>query len=172
MTTPPLTLRQITADTLPALQELYHASSEYFLRHSGQLARHEQAAIVYNQVLEGGDRVLLGIWWEQETLVGCFDLRFGHPSPNIVWFGALILRDQPPTEHVELETWSVRILEEWLRIGTNTDEIRLALMVSDYQRVSFWSQMGYTSTNQSHRREIDGKRQRFVIYKKQIPSDM
>lgn len=169
MTPPPISLRQITADTLPELQELYDASSEYFLRHSGQPARPEQAAINYSHVLDVGDRVLLGIWWEHDNLVGCFDLRFGHPSPDVVWFGALILRDQLPAERTELDTWSVRILEEWLRIGTDIDEVRLALIVSDHQRVRFWSQMGYTATRQSHRREIDGKRQRFVVYSKQIP---
>ena len=160
MTPPPITLRQITATTLPALQDLYEASDEYFLQHSGAPARPEQAAFAYENVLESGNRALLGIWWERETLVGCFDLRFDHPAPNIVWFGALILRDQLPTERLELETWAVRILEEWLRVGTATTEIRLALPVSDYEQVRFWTQMGYTATRQSYRYEIGGKRQR------------
>ncbi len=169
MTPPPITLRQISAETLPALQELYEASSDYFRQHSGASARPEQAAFDYGNVLESGDRVLLGIWWERESLVGCFHLRFDHPAPNIVWFGALILRDELPTDRLELETWAVRILEEWLRIGTETTEIRQALLVSDHQEVRFWTQMGYTATRQSHRHEIDGKRQRFVVYSKQLP---
>ena len=165
---PPITLRQITAETLPALQELYDASNDYFLQHSGAVARPEQAAFAYGNVLESGDRALLGIWWERESLVGCFDLRFGHPAPNIVWFGALILRDELPLDNPELETWAVRILEEWLRIGTETTEIRQALLVSDHDQVRFWTQMGYTATRQSHRCEIGGKRQRFVVYSKQV----
>jgi len=170
LTPPPINLRQITAATLPELQELYNASSKYFLRHSGQPARPEQAAVDYSHLLEAGDRVLLGIWWERDNLVGCFDLRFGFPCPEVVWFGALILCDQLPTARTDLETWSVRILEEWLRIGTDIDEIRLAIMVSDQQRVRFWTQLGYTATPRSHRHEIDGKRQRFVIYSKRILS--
>jgi len=169
VTPPPITLRQITAETLPALQDLYEASDEYFLRHSGTPARPEQAAFAYENVLESGDRVLLGIWWERDALVGCFDLRFGHPEPGVVWFGALILRDELPTDRLELETWAVRILEEWLSVGTDTTEIRLALLVSDHDQVRFWTQMGYTATRQSYRHEIDGKRQRFVVYGKRIP---
>ncbi len=169
MTPPPITLRQITAVTLPTLQQLYEASSDYFLRHSGAIARPEQAAINYKNVLTSGDRILLGIWWERDNLVGCFDLRFGHPSPDVVWFGALILSDHLPGERTELESWSVRILEEWLRLGTDIDEIRLALLISDHHQVWFWTQMGYTPTHQSYRHEIDGKRQRFVVYSKQIP---
>jgi hypothetical protein len=165
---PPITLRQITAETLPALQALYEASDEYFLRHSGAPARPEQAAFAYGNVLESGDRALLGIWWEREALAGCFDLRFDHPAPHIVWFGALILRDQLPAERLELETWAVRILEEWLRTGAGAHEIRLALPVSDHVQVRFWTQMGYTATRQSHRYEIGGKRQRFVVYSKRI----
>jgi len=103
------------------------------------------------------------------SLVGCFDLRFGHPEPGVVWFGALILRDELPTDRLELETWAVRILEEWLSVGTDTTEIRLALLVSDHDQVRFWTQMGYTATRQSYRHEIDGKRQRFVVYGKRIP---
>lgn len=168
MPPPPITLRQISADTLPSLQELYEASDGYFLRHAGTPARPEQAAFAYENVLESGDRALLGIWWERETLVGCFDLRFDHPAPNIVWFGALILRDELPTERLTLETWAERILEEWLRLSTETIEIRLALPVSDLEQVRFWTQMGYSATRQSTRHEIGGKRQRFVVYSKQI----
>ena len=153
---------------LAELQELYNTSIEYFLRHSGQPARPEQAAIDYSHVLDSGDRVLLGIWWERDFLIGCFDLRFGHPMPTVVWFGALILCDQYASYHTELDTWAVRILEEWLRTSTDFNEVRLALMVSDHLRVRFWSLMGYTATRQSHRYEIDGKHQRFVVYSKQV----
>ena len=98
MTPPPITLRQITAETLPTLQQLYEASNNYFQRLSGAGARPEQAAIDYENVLSSGDRILLGIWWERQDLVGCFDMRFGHPSPDVIWFGALILSDRLPGE--------------------------------------------------------------------------
>ncbi|MCO6451374.1 MAG: hypothetical protein J5I90_11360 [Caldilineales bacterium] len=165
---PLLTLRQVNADTLPALQELYDSSPSYFIKHSGATARPEQAAIDYQFVLERGDRVLLGLWWERESLVGCFDLRFDHPSPGVVWFGALILSDEIKEERADIERWAVRILEEYLRIGTDSREIRLALLLSDRERVRFWTAMGFTSTPEGLRQPIAGKQQRFVIYSKPI----
>ena len=116
MPAPPITLKQIDADALPYLQALYEASLGYFRHHGGAPARPEQAAIDYQNVLESGDRVLLGIWWEamgtsHKVLVGCFDLRFDHPHPGVIWFGALILADTLPTGRIELHTWSVRILD-------------------------------------------------------------
>ncbi len=165
---PPLTLLQVTADTLPALQELYEASGGYFRSHSGAAARPEEAAITYSDVLEAGDRVLLGIWWQRETLIGCLDLRFDHPSPGIVWFGALILRDELPAGREEMESWAVRILEEYLRIGSVAQEIRLSLLVSDRTAVRFWSELGYAPGVGAIRHFIGGKSQRFITYRKPI----
>ena len=119
-------------------------------------------------MLEHGDRVLLGLWWEREKLVGCFDLRFDHPAPGVIWFGALILRDETESGRDEIEGWAVRILEEYLRIGTEAHEIRLALLLHDRDRVRFWTQLGFTATAESLRQPIAGKQQRFVIYSKAI----
>ena len=167
---------QVTADTLAALQALYEASDGYFQSHSGAAARLEEAAFTYNDALEAGDRVLLGIWWQRETLIGCFDLRFDHPAPGIVWFGALILRDELPAGREEavstpMESWAVRILEEYLRIGTATQEIRLSLLVSDRLAVRFWTELGYAPGAGAIRHLIGGKSQRFITYRKPIASD-
>lgn len=165
---PPLTLRQITADTLPMLQEMYEASTGYFISHSGAPVRPEQAALDYQFALEHGDRVLLGIWWQREMLIGCFDLRFDHPTPGIIWFGALILRDEIDGDRFEIERWALRILEEYLRIGTTAHEMRLALLLHDRTRVRFWTELGFAATGDSLRQPIAGKQQRFVIYSKAI----
>lgn len=168
---PPLTLRQVTAETLPDLQALYEASDGYFRSHIGAVARPEEAAITYNDLLEAGDRALLGIWWQREALIGCIDLRFDHPAPGVVWFGALILRDELPADGQELESWAVRILEEYLRIGTGTQEIRLSLLVSDRAAVRFWTEMGYQPGADALRHLIDGKSQRFITYRKALARD-
>ena len=169
MSPPPITLRQLSADDLPALQALYEASEGYFRKHTGATVRPEQAAFDYGAVLESGDRVLLGIWWERKRLVGRFDLRFHHPEPGVIWFGALILQDDPPMERLALKTWAVRILEEWLRIDAQMREIRLALLASDAASIRFWTHMGYVATPHSTRRRIGGRLLRLLIYKKSIP---
>ena len=159
------------ADTLPALQALYEASNGYFQSHSGAAARPEEAAFTFSDVVEAGDRVLLGIWWQRETLIGCFDLRFDHPTPGVVWFGALVLCDELPAGREEMESWAVRILEEYLRIGTATQEIRLSLLVSDRPAVRFWTELGYAPGAGAVRHLIGGKSQRFITYRKPIASD-
>ncbi len=167
-TNPPITLRQIDVDALPIVQSLYETSRVYFLSHSGRPAQPEQAALTYQNVLESGDRVLLGIWWERKQMVGCFDLRFDHPAPGVVWFGALILADVLPTDRHDLAAWAVRILEEWLRIGTPTREIRLAALVSDRALVRFWTRMGYQASDQAIRHIIDGKAERLIMFYKRL----
>lgn len=168
MPPPPITLKQIDAGALPELQSLYDGSRGYFLSHSGAPARPEQAAIDYQHVLSSGDRLLLGIVWQRERMVGCFDLRLDHPEAGVVWFGALILADALPTEGDELQVWAVRILEEWLRLSELGHEIRLALLVSDRGAVRFWSKLGYAATSQSLRQPVANKQERFVIYHKKI----
>lgn len=168
MDAPPITLRQIDADALPQLQALYGCSRGYFVRHSGAAARPDQAALDYQNVLAGGGRVLLGIHWQREQMVGCFDLRLDHPEAGVVWFGALILADALPAPRDELRDWSLRILEEWLRITQLGREIRLALLVSDRESVRFWSGQGYAATGQALRQLIGTKQERLIIYHKAI----
>lgn len=165
---PAITLRQINADHLPALQNLYEASSHYFRRYSGGPARPEQAALTYHDVLEREDRVLLGVWWQNEEMVGCLDVRFHHPAAGIIWFGALILADEPSLDRTELASWTVRIFEEWLRIGTDIREIRLALPSSARDEIRFWRQQGYQVMPEAVRQEVAGEPERFLIYHKII----
>ncbi|MBX7236143.1 MAG: hypothetical protein K1X65_17300 [Caldilineales bacterium] len=168
MDAPPITLRQIDADALPQLQALYESSRDYFMRHSGAAARPDQAALDYQNVLAGGERVLLGIYWQREQMVGCFDLRLDHPEPGVIWFGALILADAPPAPRHELREWSLRILEEWLRLTQLGHEMRLALLVSDRENVRFWSGQGFAATGQALRQPIGTKQERLIIYHKAI----
>lgn len=165
---PPITLRQLDASHLQALQDLYAASTSYFTSHSGAPAAPEQAALTYHDVLARGDRALLGVWWEREMLVGCFDLRFDHPAAGIVWFGALIFRDELPQPRRTLAAWSVGILEEWLRTSTEMAEMRLALLLQEREQVRFWASMGFEATGESLRQPIGRKNPRLAIYRKRI----
>ncbi|MCS7040124.1 MAG: hypothetical protein NZP34_11000 [Caldilineales bacterium] len=170
-TPPPITLRPLNADDLPALQALYERSLAYFRTHAGGPPAPDHAAWVYRDVLEREDRHLLGIWWERTTLVGCLDLRFDHPQPGIVWLGALILADETPSDREEIAAWAVRILEEWLRIGPGMSEIRLALPLSDRAEVRFWTQMGYRATGQMTRAPIGALRERLAVYARKVTMD-
>ncbi|NUQ38340.1 MAG: hypothetical protein HUU23_11195 [Caldilineales bacterium] len=165
---PPMTLRQLTAADLAALQTLYEASAGYFLAHRGAPAPPEQAAVTYADVLERGDRALLGIWWQGAGLIGCFDLRFDHPAEGVAWFGALILADDLPGPREEVASWATRILEEWLRLSTSAREIRLALPAQDRAGVRFWAGQGYRVSPEGLRQWVGSSQQRFLIYYKRL----
>ncbi|NOX60958.1 MAG: hypothetical protein GXP42_03285 [Chloroflexi bacterium] len=171
MAPPPITLKQIDADGLPALQALYEASADYFIRHSGAAARPEQAALTYRDVLEWGDRVLLGVWWERESLIGCLDVRFDHPAAGIAWLGALILRDELPAPREEIGAWSVRILEEWLRTATPIREVRLAAPASAREEARFWVQLGYRPLPETIRQPIGPRRERLIVFTRKLEGE-
>ncbi len=169
---PPILLKPITSDHLAELQAMYEASQGYFRTFSGEPASPLQAANDYHQLLESDDRAILAIWWEDEedaTLIGSLDFRFHHPVEGVLWLGALILRDQLPTDRDHIGHWALRILEEWLRIATDITEIRTAVPFTALWHVRFLQKAGYTLTPELLRLPIQGKYIRFGVYRRMIP---
>jgi len=166
---PPILLKPITTDALAELQAMYEASEGYFRTFSGEPASPIQAANDYQQLLDSEDRAILGIWWEEEMLIGSLDFRFHHPMEGILWLGALILRDELPADREFIGGWSLRILEEWLRIATDITEIRTAVPFTAVEYVRFWQNAGYELTPELLRLPIHGKYIRFGIYRRVIP---
>lgn len=165
---PPITLRQLSADDLPTLQDLFERSQGYFVRYAGGPARPEMAALIYTDVLRADDRVLVGVWWQREMLIGCLDVRFHHPAPDVLWFGALILADELPLPREELAGWALRIFEAWLGLGTSMCEVRTAVAASDREAIRFWHDQDYEPQPEALRRLVAGKQQRFVIFRKEL----
>jgi len=169
---PPILLKPITTDKLAELQAMYEASSAYFLTFTGQPVPPIQAANDYNQLLESDDRAIMAIWWNNETLIGSLDFRFHHPVAGALWLGALILRDDAPGQQDEIGRWTLRILEEWLRIATDITDIRTAVPLKAANSVRFWKEQGYELTPELLRQAIAGKYIRFGIFRKTIARTM
>ncbi len=163
---PPILLQPIVTEHLADLQAMYEASTHYFLTFTGKPVLPIQAANDYHQLLESDDRAILGIWWEEEQLIGSLDFRFHHPGPGVLWLGALILRDDLPGDRQEIGIWAMRILEEWLRIATEMEEVRTAVPLKAAEEVRFWKAAGYTLTPELLRLEIQGKFIRFGVFRK------
>lgn len=168
MPAPPILLKPLTTDMLADLQEMYHASSRYFETFTGRPALPIQAANDYTQLVESNDRAILSIWWAEESIIGSLDFRFHHPTENVLWLGALILKDDLPGDHDVIAEWSLKILEEWLRIATDIEEIRTATPLKSPERVHFWKRMGFTLTPELLRQKIANQSIRFGVYKKSI----
>lgn len=165
---PPILLKPLATEMLADVQAMYEASASYFLTFTGQPVPHIQAANDYNQLLESDDRAIMAIWWEDERVIGSLDFRFHHPVENVLWLGALIVQDEPPADRDEIERWSMKILEEWLRIATDITEIRTAVPLKATKLVRFWREMGYELTPELLRQPVAGKYLRFGIFRKLI----
>ena len=168
MAAPPITLKPITTETLAELQEMYEASQQYFHTFTGYPALPIQAANDYAQLIESDDRAILAIWWKEESIIGSLDFRFHHPAENVLWLGALILKDELPGDRTVIAEWSIRILEEWLRIATDFEEIRTAVPLTSSDLVYFWKQMGFSLTPELLRQKIAHKSIRFGVFTKII----
>ncbi|HID35315.1 MAG TPA: hypothetical protein EYP25_12265 [Anaerolineae bacterium] len=166
---PPILLKPITTEALPDLQAMYEASPGYFATFTGEPASPLQAANDYHQLLDSDDRAIMAIWWEEERIIGSLDFRFHHPEEGVLWLGALILQDELPAERTEIGVWTLRILEEWLRIATDIHEIRTAVPFKAAAYVRFWQEAGYELTPELLRLPIRGKRIRFGVFRRSIP---
>jgi len=165
---PPIKLKPLTTEMLADLQRMYEASRKYFITFTSHPASTIQAVNDYQQMLESDDRAIMAIWWQDEQLIGALDFRFHHPVENVVWLGALILQDQTPGEREEIATWSVNILEEWLRIASPTIELRTSVPLNDAEWMRFWKKLGFKLSPEPLRNHIAGKNIRFGIFKKKI----
>ncbi len=168
MNAPPILLKPITTDELADLQAMYEASLDYFMTFTGEPVLPIQAANDYHQLLESEDRAILGIWWEQEALIGSLDCRFHHPKDGVLWIGALILRDELPGEREDIGLWALKIFEEWLRIATDIQEVRTAAPLKAANYVRFWRNAGYVLTPELLRLPVSDKFLRFGVYRKTL----
>ena len=169
---PPILLKPITTDFLADLQAMYEASEEYFRAFTGEPVSPLQAANEYHQLLDSEDRAIMAIWWqenEEASIIGSLDFRFHHPTEGVLWLGALILRDELPADRDFIGEWALRILEEWLRIATDINEIRTAVPFSAADYVQFWQNAGYELTPELLRLPVRGKYIRFGVYRRMIP---
>ena len=168
MNAPPILLQPITTEALADLQAMYEASNGYFLTFTGKPVLPIQAANDYHQLLESDDRAILGIWWEQEELIGSLDFRFHHPVEGVLWIGAFILKDELPSSREDIGQWAIKILEEWLRIATDIQEIRTAVPLKAANYVRFWRDVGYELTPELLRMPVADKFLRFGVFRKTL----
>jgi len=168
MAPPPIILKPITTERLADLQEMYEASDQYFHTFTGDKVLPIQAANDYAQLIESDDRAIMAIWWKEESIIGSLDFRFNHPDENVLWLGAMILRDELPGDRPAIAEWSIKILMEWLRIATDIEEIRTAVPLTAPELVYFWKQMDFILTPELLRQKIANKSIRFGVYTKTI----
>jgi GNAT superfamily N-acetyltransferase len=159
---PPLTLRPLSAADAPALQAVYAAAADYFLRASSALP---QAAAELQQAAGEEGRFLLGIYLSGE-MIGLLDLRLAYPGPYDVSVGLILLAEGQRRQG--LGSWALRILEAWLRRDTPTEAVIISVPAQDHVAQGFFLAHEYTFTGQSTRVLIGSARPRLLEMRKSL----
>ena len=159
---PPLTLRPLSAADAPALQAVYAAAADYFLRAGSALP---QAAAELQQAAGEEGRFLLGIYLSGE-MIGLLDLRLAYPEPYDVSVGLILLAEGQRRRG--LGSWALRILEAWLHRDTPTEAVIVAVPAQDHVAQAFMMANGYAFTGQSTRVLAGDTRMRLLEMHKRI----
>lgn len=125
----------------------------------------EQAEHDLNQAAREDGRFLLGIVL-QEDIIGVIDLRLAIPGPYDVSIGLILLAE--PQRRQGLGSWSLRILEEWLRRATPTEALLAGVPAHDYAAQAFFSHLGFHFTGQATRIVTGEHRTRQVVLRKDL----
>lgn len=156
---PPLTLRPLAPLDAAALQALYQASAEHFVRAWGVPPPSQQALSDLADGRENDARALLGIFL-QDVLIGVIDLLFGDDEPPDVRLGLVLLT--PEFRRQGLGSWALRILEAWLARDTPVERITLFVSAQNHPAQAFFSATGYSYTGHTTRAIVGRSRPRLL----------
>ena len=162
---PPLILRPLGQTDAPALQSVYQAAAEYFVRAWGEPPPSQQALSELAAVHVNDARVLLGIFLT-DALVGVIDLMFGDDEPPDVGLGLVLLA--PEFRRQGLGSWSLRILEAWLARDTPVETITLFVPAQNHAAQAFFRATGYAYTGHTTRAVIGDSRPRLLQMSKTL----
>ena len=161
---PPLTLRPLSVADAAALQAVYAASEDYFLRAS---AAPPQAADELREAADEEGRFLLGIYLSGE-MIGVLDVRLAYPEPFDVAIGFILLAAAQRRQG--LGSWALRLLETWLARDTPTEAVLLQVPATDHAAQAFFRANDYTFTGQSTRVLAGDLRVRLLEMRKNLSS--
>lgn len=162
---PPISLRPLTLVDAPALQTVYSAGADYFVRASGELPPLHQANQDLAEAARDDARHILGIYLN-DAMVGVIDLRFADPEPFDVRLGLILIG--ATSRHQGLGSWALRILEEWLRQATPSESIVLAVLAQDFAAQRFFQELGYLFSGQAIRVTAGKGRPRLLFMRKTL----
>lgn len=137
-------VRELQAEELPALQALFEASPDYFLRANGQPPRPDEARLEYEDQppphLSFGTRCFAGVFDGHASLQGLVVWVSDLPAPG-VWHIALFFLAGPLRGtgaalelHQAIEAHARASGAEWLRLG---------VVEGNVAAERFWAKCGY-----------------------------
>ena len=86
---------------------------------------------------------MFGIFAGKE-MVGCIDLIRGYPTANAATLGLLLVAEQH--QGVGIGCQAFTLLEQFARGWGSCDLIRLAVVMTNSEVISFWRKLGFSET--------------------------
>ncbi len=163
--------RFLGPDDAVAAQALLEHCADYFELVEGEPPDPEAARHLFEDVAPGktlDDKLLIGIFDPDETLIGLIDAMRGYPEPDI-WFIGLMLID--PVRRSQGSGAAIyRAFEQWAA-GQGARGIGLGVVEANQRAHQFWSRMGFGDIRRTPSQHY-GRRDHVVIFmRKKIDQD-
>lgn len=151
----PFTLRPLTADDAPLVQELLEASPDYTLRTQGRPVEPGDGTAVLTALppgLDPGAKTVVGLLDATGSLLALLDALHGWPEPETVHIGLLLVRED--AQGAGLGRLLHATLLAQLRRDSGIRRLRAGIVSTNADVGDpFWTRMGYRATGEVHPHE-------------------
>ena len=125
------------------VQRVLEEAPTYSLNISGKLASPEDGKELFAEIPPGrsfDDKFIFGIYLDNE-MIGCIALLRGFPDESTIMLGLLLLSEK--YQRKGLGTKVHNKLEEVIRTWKNFEKIRIGVLITNVEILSFWAKIGY-----------------------------
>ncbi len=155
-------VRILAPETIPALQGLLEHCADY----SHILTGEKPSSTAAENLLSGtppgrtaADKAVIGIFNEDESMVGVLDAIHSYPGEDCWWVGLLLL--DPIIRNKGLGRQFYQAFEQWVgQLGAKN--IYLGVVEENERAFRFWQSMGFEIVERQPPRRI-GKKEQIVI---------
>ena len=149
-------------ETIPALQGLLERCADYSYILTGEKPSATAAENLLSDTPPGrtaADKAVIGIFYEEEKLVGVLDAIHAYPAEGCWWLGLLLL--DPTRRNKGLGRQVYQAFEQWVcQLGAK--QIYLGVLEENERAYRFWQSMGFEIVERQAPRRI-GKKEQIVI---------
>jgi ribosomal protein S18 acetylase RimI-like enzyme len=159
-------VRQLSLDDSEAIQELYERCLDYMLLVDGHPAGSNAGEEEFQDVPPGkspDDKLLFGIFNQQNDLVGLLDVLRGYPDETTWWIGLLLLAPEVRSQGI-----GQKIVEGFVEYAqaNGVQAIMLGVVEENKSAYKFWSRMGFKFVRQTEPRQFGDKTQRVSVMRR------
>lgn len=137
------TLRYLTPDDGPAIQQLCERSGDYFDVITGLPPGPAEAQSLFVALPEGSsyeDKALIGVFAPTGTLIGVMDAVRNAPEPGEWWLGALLLDPEWRNRGLGARLYHAF---EWWAGAMGAQGVHLSVVEPNMRALKFWQRLGF-----------------------------